>query len=291
MPARYVGRKLAVIFVADVVGFSQLVGRDEDGTLQRLQHLRNDVVDPIIRARSGRIIKSLGDGILVEFSSVTEAVQAAIEIQHAITTRNTAQKAEMLIEFRIGIHTGEVTIQADGDLLGETVNIASRLEALADPGGVCLSEDTYRQIRDRLTESFADLGDKKLKNIDRPIRAYGIAAGEATGRPPAPQPARRSRGRKLPVPISIRAPTLRGKIDTVERACAFIDKNIPEDLAMLPRWTFARALFVEALRTGKSRDLNIAVRQFRQALSNERWLDSEAGSGAQEDDLPSKARR
>ena len=291
MPARYVGRKLAVIFVADVVGYSQLVGRDEDGTLQRLQHLRNDVVDPIIRARSGRIIKSLGDGILVEFSSVTEAVQAAIEIQHAITTRNTDQKPEMLIEFRIGIHTGEVTIQADGDLLGETVNIAARLEALAEPGGVCLSEDTYRQIRDPLTKSFADLGDKKLKNIARPIRTYAIATGDATNTPPKAQPARRSRGRKLPIPISVRAPTLRAKIDTIERACAFIDKNIPEDLAKLPRWTFARALFVEALRTGKSRDLNIAVRQFRQALSNERWLDAEAGSGAQVDDLASKARR
>jgi class 3 adenylate cyclase len=291
MPARYVGRKLAVIFVADVVGFSQLVGRDEDGTLQRLQHLRNDVVDPIIRARSGRIIKSLGDGILVEFSSVTESVQAAIEIQRAVTSRNTDQKPETWIEFRIGIHTGDVTVQADGDLLGETVNIAARLEALAEPGGVCLSEDTYRQIRDRLPERFVDLGDKKLKNIARPIRAYAIAAGEATGRPPTAQPARRSRGRKLPAPISVRAPTLRGKIDTVERACAFIDKNVPADLVKLPRWTFARALFVEALRTGKSRDLNTAVRQFRQALSNERWLDAQAESGAEEDDLASKERR
>ena len=291
MPARYVGRKLAVIFVADVVGFSQHVGRDEDGTLQRLQHLRNDVVDPIIRARSGRIIKSLGDGILVEFSSVTESVQAAIEIQRAVSSRNTDQKPETWIEFRIGIHTGDVTVQADGDLLGETVNIAARLEALAEPGGVCLSEDTYRQIRDRLPERFVDLGDKKLKNIARLIRAYAIAAGEATGRPPTAQPARRSRGRKLPAPISVRAPTLRGKIDTVERACAFIDKNVPADLAKLPRWTFARALFVEALRTGKSRDLNTAVRQFRQALSNERWLDAQAESGAEEDDLASKERR
>jgi class 3 adenylate cyclase len=291
MPARYVGRKLAVIFVADVVGFSQLVGRDEDGTLQRLQHLRNDVVDPIIRARSGRIITSLGDGILVEFSSVTESVQAAIEIQRAVTSRNTDQKPETWIEFRIGIHTGDVTVQADGDLLGETVNIAARLEALAEPGGVCLSEDTYRQIRDRLPERFVDLGDKKLKNIARPIRAYAISAGEATGRPPTAQPARRSRGRKLPAPISVRAPTLRGKIDTVEGACAFIDKNVPADLAKLPRWTFARALFVEALRTGKSRDLNTAVRQFRQALSNERWLDAQAESGAEEDHLASKERR
>jgi class 3 adenylate cyclase len=291
MPARYVGRKLAVIFVADVVGFSQLVGRDEDGTLQRLQHLRNDVVDPIIRARSGRIVTSLGDGILVEFSSVTESVQAAIEIQRAVTSRNTDQKPETWIEFRIGIHTGDVTVQADGDLLGETVNIAARLEALAEPGGVCLSEDTYRQIRDRLPERFVDLGDKKLKNIARPIRAYAISAGEATGRPPTAQPARRSRGRKLPAPISVRAPTLRGKIDTVEGACAFIDKNVPADLAKLPRWTFARALFVEALRTGKSRDLNTAVRQFRQALSNERWLDAQAESGAEEDDLASKERR
>ncbi len=282
MTAKYVGRRLAVIFVADVVGFSQLVGRDEDGTLHRLQHLRNDVVDPIIRERSGRIIKSLGDGILAEFASVAEAVQAAIEIQRAISTRNAHQKPDAWIEFRIGIHNGDVTVQADGDLLGETVNIAARLEALAEPGGVCLSEDTYRQIRDRLTEPYTDLGDKKLKNIARPIRAYAISAAAATGKPPAAQQPRRTRGRKLPAPISLRAPTLRGKIDTIERAIAFIDKNLPPELAKLPRWTFARALFVEALKTGKSRDLNTAVRQFRQALGNEKWLDEQDEARAQE---------
>jgi hypothetical protein len=156
------------------------------------------------------------------------------------------------------MHAGDVTVQADGDLLGETVNIAARLEALAEPGGVCLSEDTYRQVRDRLTEPFVDLGEKKLKNIARPIRAYAITAAAATGEPPTAQPPRRSRGRKLPAPISVRAPTLRGKIDTVERAVAFIDKSIPPEIAKLPRWTFARAPMVEALKTGKSRDLNTA---------------------------------
>jgi class 3 adenylate cyclase len=281
MTAKYVGRRLAVIVVADVVGFSQLVGRDEDGTLHRLQNLRNDVVDPIIRARSGRIIKSLGDGLLAEFASVAEAVQAAMEIQRAIATRNAHQKPEAWIEFRIGMHAGDVTVQADGDLLGETVNIAARLEALADPGGVCLSEDTYRQVRNRLAEPFADLGEKKLKNIARPIRAYAITAAVATGKPPS-QPARRSRSRKLPAPIAVRAPSLRGKIDTVERAVAFIDKNLPPELAKLSRWTFARALMVEASKTGKSRDLTTAVRQFRQALSNEKWLDDQEEPGAQE---------
>ncbi len=282
MTAKYVGRRLAVIFVADVVGFSHLVGRDEEGTLHRLQHLRNDAVDPIIRARSGRVIKSLGDGILAEFASVAEAVQAAVKIQRAVATRNAHQKPDAWIEFRIGIHNGDVTAQADGDLLGETVNIAARLEALAEPGGVCLSEDTYRQIRDRLAETCTDLGDKKLKNIARPIRAYAIGAAAATGKPPAAQPPRRSRGRKLPAPISVRAPRLRGKIDTVERACAFIDKNLPPDLAKLPRWTFARALFAEAMKTGKSRDLNTAVRQFRQALRNEKWLDEQDEPRSQE---------
>ncbi|HEY1747861.1 MAG TPA: adenylate/guanylate cyclase domain-containing protein [Xanthobacteraceae bacterium] len=282
MTAKYVGRRLAVIFVADVVGFSHLVGRDEEGTLHRLQHLRNDAVDPIIRARSGRVIKSLGDGILAEFASVAEAVQAAVEIQRAVATRNAHQKPDAWIEFRIGIHNGDVTAQADGDLLGETVNIAARLEALAEPGGVCLSEDTYRQIRDRLAETCTDLGDKKLKNIARPIRAYAIGAAAATGKPPAAQPPRRSRGRKLPAPISVRSPRLRGKIDTVERACAFIDKNLPPDLAKLPRWTFARALFAEAMKTGKSRDLNTAVRQFRQALRNEKWLDEQDEPRSQE---------
>jgi adenylate cyclase len=282
MTAKYVGRRLAVIVVADVVGFSQLVGRDEDGTLHRLQHLRNDVVDPIIRARSGRIIKSLGDGLLAEFASVAEAVQAAMEIQREIATLNAQQKPETGIEFRIGVHAGDVTEQADGDLLGETVNIAARLEALAEPGGVCLSEDTYRQVRDRLTEPFVDLGEKKLKNIARPIRAYAFTGATATGRPPTGQPPRRSRGRKLPDPISVRAPALRGKIDTVERAIAFIDKNLPPEIAKLPRWTFARALMAEALKTGKSRDLKTAGRQFRQALSNEKWLGDQEEPRGQE---------
>jgi Adenylate and Guanylate cyclase catalytic domain len=179
------------------------------------------------------------------------------------------------------MHAGDVTVQADGDLLGETVNIAARLEALAEPGGVCLSEDTYRQVRDPLTEPFVDLGEKKLKNIARPIRAFATTTA-ATGKPPMGQPPRRSRGRKLPAPISVRAPTLRGKIDTVERAVAFIDKNIPPELAKLPRWTFARALMGEALKTGKSRDLNTAVRQFRQALGNEKWLDDQEEPRTQE---------
>jgi hypothetical protein len=156
------------------------------------------------------------------------------------------------------------------------------LEALAEPGGVCLSEDAYRQVRDRLTEPFVDLGEKKLKNIARPIRAYATTAAAATGKPPTGQPPRRSRGRKLPAAISVRAPTLRGKIDTVERAVAFIDKSIPPELAKLPRWTFARALMAEALKTGKSRDLNTAVRQFRQALSNEKWLDDQEEPRVQE---------
>jgi hypothetical protein len=133
-------------------------------------------------------------------------------------------------------------------LLGETVNIPARLEALAELGGVCLSEDTYRRIRNRLTEPFIDLGDKRLKNIARPIRAYAIPAMAATSKPLVAQPAHRSRGRKLPAPIPVRAPTLRGTIDTLERACAFIDKNVPPDLAKLPRRKFARALFVEASR-------------------------------------------
>jgi adenylate cyclase len=115
MSAKYIGRRLAVIVVADVVGSSQLVGRDEDGALLRLQYLRNDVIDPIIRARAGRIIKSLRDGTLVEFSSVAEGVQAAAEIQRAITTRNSDQKPEHRIEWRIGVHSGDVTVQADGD--------------------------------------------------------------------------------------------------------------------------------------------------------------------------------
>src|SRR5437588_2929213 len=145
-------RKLAAILAADVVGFSRLTGADEDRTLARLRALRSDLIDPTIAVHSGRVVKRTGDGALVEFRSVVDAVRCAIEVQNAMVERNAGVPPERRIEFRVGIHLGDVVEEADGDLMGDGINIAARLQSIAEPGGICLSNAAYEQVRDKLTE-------------------------------------------------------------------------------------------------------------------------------------------
>ena len=172
-------RKIAAILVADVVGYSRLAGADEDRTLARLRGLRSDLIDPAIDAHHGRIVKRTGDGALVEFRSVVDAVRLAVEIQSAMVERNAGVPSERRIEFRIGIHLGDVVEESDGDLMGDGVNIAARLQGVAMPGAICLSEDAYRQVKARLDMQVADLGPTRLKNIAEPIRVYSIEVGVA----------------------------------------------------------------------------------------------------------------
>ena len=172
-------RKIAAILVADVVGYSRLAGADEDRTLARLRGLRSDLIDPAIDAHHGRIVKRTGDGALVEFRSVVDAVRLAVEIQSAMVERNAGVPSERRIEFRIGIHLGDVVEESDGDLMGDGVNIAARLQGVAMPGAICLSEDAYRQVKARLDMQVADLGPTQLKNIAEPIRVYSIEVGVA----------------------------------------------------------------------------------------------------------------
>ena len=158
-------RKIATILVADVVGYSRLAGADEDRTLSRLRGLWSDLVDPAIAAHHGRVVKRTGDGGLIEFCSVVDAVRCAIEVQSGMTERNVGLSPERRIEFRIGIHLGDVVEENDGDLMGDGGNIAARLEGIAEPGGICLSEDAYRQVKGRLDPAAADLGKIQLRNI------------------------------------------------------------------------------------------------------------------------------
>src|SRR6059058_4637098 len=151
-------RKLAAILAADVVGFSRLTGTDEERTLARLRALRSDLIDPTIAVHNGRVVKRTGDGALVEFRSVVDAVRCAIEVQNAMVERNAGVPLDRRIEFRIGIHIGDVVEESDGDLMGDGVNIAARLEGVAAPGTICLSEDAYRQVRSRLDLLVSDLG-------------------------------------------------------------------------------------------------------------------------------------
>src|ERR1700742_953655 len=161
-------RKLAAILCSDVVGYSRLAGADEDRILARLRALRSDLIDPTIAVHNGRVVKRTGDGAIVEFRSVVDAVRCAIEVQNGMVERNAGLPPERRIDFRIGIHVGDVVEESDGDLMGDGINIAARLEGIAKPGAICLSEDAYRQARDRVGEEFVDLGEMRLKNIARP---------------------------------------------------------------------------------------------------------------------------
>jgi adenylate cyclase len=182
-------RKIAAILVADVVGYSRLAGADEDHTLARLRGLRSDLIDPAIAAHHGRIFKRTGDGILIEFRSVVDAVRCAIEVQTGLVERNAGVPPQRHIEFRVGVHLGDVVEEADGDLMGDGVNIAARLEAIAKPGAICLSEDAYRQVKGRLDLAVTDLGPTQLKNIAEPIRVYSLNVGQPAHAKAAPAPA------------------------------------------------------------------------------------------------------
>ncbi len=180
------GRKIAAILVADIVGYSRLTGADEEGTLARLRTLREDLFNPTIAAHSGRVVKRTGDGVIVEFRSVVEAVRCALDVTNGLAERNADAPADRRIEVRTGVHLGDVIEEPDGDLLGDGVNIAARLEGIAAPGGICLSEDAWRQVRDKLPDAFVDLGERQLKNISRPMRVYAL--GDADGAAPAAAP-------------------------------------------------------------------------------------------------------
>lgn len=173
-------RKLAAILAADVVGFSRLTRADEDRTLARLRALRHDLIDPAVAAHNGRVFKRTGDGALIEFRSVVDAVRCAIEVQTGVAERNAGLPEDLRLEFRVGIHLGDVVEEADGDLMGDGVNIAARLEGVAKPGAVCLSEQAYWQVKGRLTVAISDLGATHLKNIAEPVRVYSLAMGASS---------------------------------------------------------------------------------------------------------------
>jgi adenylate cyclase len=183
MSGERVERRLAAILAADVAGYSRLMGVDEEGTLRRLQEHRRELVDPKIREHHGRIVKTTGDGMLVEFGSVVDAVRCAVEVQRGMVDRDTEFDHTRRIFFRIGINLGDIIVEGD-DIFGDGVNIAARLEALAEPGGVCISGAVIDQIGDRLGFVFQNMGEQSVKNISRPVRTYGMSSAEVAGTPP-----------------------------------------------------------------------------------------------------------
>jgi adenylate cyclase len=174
-----VERRLAAVLAADVAGYSRLMGRDEKRTLAKLKSFRKTLVDPKIASHRGRIVKTTGDGMLVEFASAVDAARCAVEIQRGMAVRNADVPKDIRIEFRIGIHVGDIIID-DNDIFGDGVNIAARLEGIAEPGGVCISDDAHRQIRGKIDVVFDDIGEQTLKNINELMRAWHIRlTGEA----------------------------------------------------------------------------------------------------------------
>ena len=187
-------RRLAAILAADVAGYSRLIGADEEGTLNRLRAIRTEVIEPTIAGYRGRLVKTTGDGFLVEFASVVDAVRCAAEAQQAMASRNAGVAEAERIELRIGIHQGDIVVE-DGDILGDGVNVAARLEALAEPGGICVSARVQEDAAGRLDVAFTDLGEQSLKNIARAIRVYRVGPHGASIVPtqaPLPLPAKPS---------------------------------------------------------------------------------------------------
>src|SRR5580698_11026012 len=176
MTTARVDRRLAAVLAADIAGYSRLMGADEEGTLARLKACRKALVDPKIAEYRGRIVKTTGDGMLVEFGSAVDAVRCAVEVQRGMASSNIDVPETKRIEFRIGIHVGDIIID-DNDIFGDGVNIAARLENIAEPGGICMSDDAYRQIRGKVDITFEDMGSQTLKNIAEPMRVWRLRIG------------------------------------------------------------------------------------------------------------------
>jgi adenylate cyclase len=204
-----VQRRLAAILAADVAGYSRLMGEDEEGTLAALRAVRRELADPKIAEHRGRIVKTTGDGLLVEFASIVDAVRCAVELQRETSVRNASVPADKRIEFRVGIHQGDIIVE-DGDIFGDGVNLAARLEALAEPGGICVSRVVRDEVRDKLDLAFDALGEQSLKNIARPVRVFRVTlthpVASAPGSPlsrsagEGAERQRREAGEGLPLP-------------------------------------------------------------------------------------------
>src|SRR5271167_5036497 len=192
MAEHRVERRLAAIYAGDIAGYSRLMGADEEGTLARLNAHRREFLEPTIAEHRGRIVKRTGDGILIEFSSAVDATRCAIQQQRGMAHRNAGVAADERIELRIGIHVGDIMIE-EGDIFGDGVDIAARLESIAQPGGICISDDAYRQVRDKLDVDFHDSGEQILKNIARPVKVYQL-------HPDTPAPAGKTSGGGLALP-------------------------------------------------------------------------------------------
>jgi TolB-like protein/class 3 adenylate cyclase len=263
-------RRLAAILAADVAGYSRLIGADEGGTLERLKMLRRELLDPKIAEHKGRLVKTTGDGLLVEFGSVVDALRCAVEVQREMTGHNAGVPPDNRIELRIGINVGDVVVE-DGDLFGDGVNVAARLEGLAEPGGICVSARVQEDAAGKLDLAFEDLGDQRLKNIARPIRVYRVVTGA--------RPAMTRSGADPPLPDkpSIAVLPFANMSGDPEQEY-FVDGMVEEIITALSR---IRWLFVIARNSSFTyKDQAIDVKQVRRELGVRYVLEGSVRKGA-----------
>jgi adenylate cyclase len=247
-----VERRLAAIFAADVAGYSRLMGADEEGTLLRLNAHRRQLLEPKIAEHRGRIVKQTGDGMLVEFGSAVDAARCAVDIQDGMSARNAPLPQDKRIDLRIGIHVGDVIAQ-QGDIFGDGVNIAARLEGIAQPGGICISDDAYRQVRGKLDANFHDTGEQELKNIAQPVRVYQLQPSGSVTQAPAP---------KLPEKPSIAVLPFQNMSGDLEQE--YFADGIAEDITTSLsriRWFFVIARNSSFTYKGKAVDVRIVGRE------------------------------
>jgi len=253
-------RRLAAILAADVAGYSRLIGADEEGTLNRLRSIRAEVIDPTITEHRGRIVKTTGDGLLVEFSSVVDALRCATQWQHGMGERSVAAPGDNRIEFRIGINVGVVVVE-DGDIFGDGVNVAARLEGLAEPGGICVSARVQEDLAGRLDLTFEDLGEQSFKNIARSVRVYRVRLATAET---APKVTPTESGPALPLPDkpSIAVLPFQNMSGDPEQEY-FVDGMVEEIITALSRirWLFVIARYSSFTYKGRSVDVKQVGRE------------------------------
>ncbi len=260
MNAEQVERRLAAILAADVAGYSRLIGADEGGTLERLKALRRELLDPKIAEHHGRLVKTTGDGLLVEFGSVVDALRCAVEVQREMAGRNAGVPPDNRIELRIGINVGDIVVE-DGDIFGDGVNVAARLEALAEPGGICVSARVQEDAAGKLDLAFEDIGEQQLKNIARPVRVYRVRSPRR--RSPGGRDARRSAvAAALPDKPSIAVLPFANMSGDPEQEY-FVDGMVEEIITALSRirWLFVIARNSSFTYKGQAVDVKEVARE------------------------------
>lgn len=257
-----VERRLAAVLAADVAGYSRLMGSDEEGTLARLKAVRKALVDPVIASHRGRIVKTTGDGMLVEFASAVDAVRGAVEVQRGMAGWSASVPQDQKIEFRIGIHVGDIIFD-DNDIFGDGVNVAARLEGIAEPGGVCISDDAYRQIRGKVEIGCDDLGEQNLKNIAEPMRAWRLQLrGQGAEKPQLSSAATQTQALPLPDKASIAVLPFQNMSGDPEQEY-FADGTVEEIITALSRfhWMFVIARTSTLAYKGRAVDIKQVGRE------------------------------